>query len=301
MAKVSICVPTYNNPECVRQLLDSIRVQTYQDYEVLISDDSTDNRIEELMEKYVDMPVTYRHNPKPLGHIFNWNAAIRMASGEYIKIMFSDDWFTFPYSLERLTALLDNNPEASLAFSGSMQVSSKTCYARSPKAGYVEALAQDHRRLFMGNEIGAPSDTLYRYDPQIAFDEKSNWASDVFFYFEILNRNPRFVSTPDPLISIGIHDEQYTNTFSDNDERIYNDYAYMFEKYSLKDSAECRAYFLKEYLIRQPKGLAKALAHGYSRAEFQRAKTYYYASVVLPCYAKAVLGKLVKPFKGLRK
>nr|MCR4832765.1 glycosyltransferase [Butyrivibrio sp.] len=46
--KVSICVPTYNNPEDVSRLLQSIARQTYKDYEVCISDDSTDDKIEKI-------------------------------------------------------------------------------------------------------------------------------------------------------------------------------------------------------------------------------------------------------------
>ena len=96
--KVSICIPTYNNVDEVERLLRSIFVQTYTDFEVHISDDSTNREIEELVKrKYAQ--VDYRHNEKPYGHIFNWNEAIRMSRGEYIKIMFSDDWFTTEDSL----------------------------------------------------------------------------------------------------------------------------------------------------------------------------------------------------------
>ena len=49
MAKVSICVPTYNNPDDLKRLMESIEKQTYKDYEVVISDDSTDNNIEKLI------------------------------------------------------------------------------------------------------------------------------------------------------------------------------------------------------------------------------------------------------------
>ncbi len=51
MAKVSICVPTYNNVSEVERLLQSIRRQNYTDYEVNISDDSTNDETEELVEE----------------------------------------------------------------------------------------------------------------------------------------------------------------------------------------------------------------------------------------------------------
>ena len=119
--KVSICIPCYNNAAEVKRLLDSIYCQDYTDFEVNISDDSTENATERLVREHYS-GVNYCHNTKPYGHIFNWNAAIRMAQGTYIKIMFSDDWFTFPDSLGKLVELLDKNPNAVLAFSGSRQV-----------------------------------------------------------------------------------------------------------------------------------------------------------------------------------
>lgn len=89
---------------------------------LILTDDSTNNEISELIEQMGRQKIRYIHNPKPLGHIFNWNRALSEAKGEYIKIMFSDDWFTSSDSLEKMAALLDNRPEASLAFCGTMQV-----------------------------------------------------------------------------------------------------------------------------------------------------------------------------------
>lgn len=298
MAKVSICIPTYENQEEVKRLLDSTREQTFEDVEIIITDDSRDK----LIEDYVRMLITtdgrigrkinYIHNQEPLGHIFNWNAAISRAHGEYIKIMFSDDWFTYPYSLEKLVRLLEERPEVSLAFCGSMQVSKGEAYARRPEAGYAERLKEDYRYLFISNQIGAPSDTLYRNSPQIRFDERSNWASDVFLYMEILKNNPAFAYTDEPLISIGIHEKQYTESFHAADERIYKDYQYLFQKYNLSESGQCREYFLKRYLIPFSRGMKEAGQNGYSSNEYLRALFSYYRKEVLPCCKRAVLRKI---------
>ena len=74
-AKVSICIPCYNNADEVERLLKSVYCQNYTDFEVNLSDDSTNGETENLVRtKYPN--VNYRHNNKPYGHIFNWNAAI---------------------------------------------------------------------------------------------------------------------------------------------------------------------------------------------------------------------------------
>ncbi|MDE7476775.1 MAG: glycosyltransferase, partial [Lachnospiraceae bacterium] len=274
--KVSICIPCYNNVGEVERLLQSIYSQDYTDFEVNLSDDSTDDETEKLVKaKYPN--VHYQHNKKPYGHIFNWNAAIRMAKGEFIKIMFSDDWFTKSTSLGTFVMLLDNNPKAMLAFSGSRQVMldgqhidamhhvtaehQKGFYDRFADDRFIELLSRDYRYLFLGNQIGAPSATIYRRGNELTlFDEKSNWASDMFLYFELLGKSSVIAYTKEPLVSIGVHENQYTESFSEKDMRIYNDYRYMYTKYHLYENNECRTYFLRKFIIKYGQKINEAKA-----------------------------------------
>lgn len=267
MAKVSVCIPTYNNPECVRRLLDSLQVQTFQDFEILLSDDSTDDRIAELVKAYPGLPIQYRHNAKPLGHIFNWNAVLDMAGGQYIKIMFSDDWFTDSDGLEKFVALLEENPQASLAFSGSLQVSEKSSCRRCASDRFFKEMEENWHWLFGQNEFGAPSAVMVR-NCGARFDEKSNWASDLFFYFEVLSKGGCAVGTKEPLVSIGVHEEQYTQTFSDRDMRKYEDFLWMYEKYGLAEDPLCRKLFLDRYLMWYQRSWKAAKGLGFSRGEY---------------------------------
>lgn len=282
MAKVSICIPTYNNAPEVERLLESIHRQSYTDYEVNISDDSDDGEIEKLAARIMadwqwQERLHYVHNQKKLGHIYNWNAAIKMASGEYIKIMFSDDWFTDAYSLGAFVKLLEENPQADLAFCGSMQVlldgqdiskikhlnpqatEHGSAYARCAEDAFIERLRRNYKLFFLGNQIGAPSAGIYRRKKEpVLFDEQSNWASDMFLYFDILQANPHFAYTREPLVSIGMHANQYTETFTDKDMRIYQDYRYLYTKYHLQDCAECREYFTENFIVKYHMGLREA-------------------------------------------
>ena len=306
--KVSICIPAYNNEAEVRRLLSSIAAQTMQDVEIILTDDSTNGEIEELVGELrsarsagVEADYTrwtapcmsrlrYVHNEKPLGHIFNWNKALSLAEGEYIKIMFSDDWFTQEDSLERLTALLDENPQASLAFCGTRQVSQKRTWERAAGEEYVERLRRDYRYLFLGNEIGAPSATLYRACGA-AFDERSNWASDMFLYFEILQKNPRFAFTPEPLISIGVHEEQYTESFTEKDIRKYQDRLLMYEKYGLKTQEDCREEMLR-LTVMYGQGWKTASACGASLGDYLKQRAVWFWHNTVLGYWNGLLHKL---------
>ncbi len=319
--KVSICAPAYNNAPEVERLLLSVYAQTYTDFEVNISDDSTDDEVEQVVAQYQKRHknIHYIHNETPYGHIFNWNAAIKMARGEYIKIMFSDDWFTDAESLGAYAALLDKSPDAYLAFAGSRQVSLDNsvkinfhmanlcsgtnsqefdsctrdlmkCYDRHATPQFIGRLRKDYRHLFLGNEIGAPSAVMYRRGTSLTlFDEKSNWASDMYLYFDLLKKSPKFVFTTKPLISIGVHDHQYTESFSEKDLRIYNDYRYMYEKYRLRESKECRVYFTKQFIVKYGKGLREAKALGIEPSLYIKACACEFCDSVR-CFVRARLG-----------
>jgi glycosyltransferase involved in cell wall biosynthesis len=95
MPKVSVLVPNYNHAQFLRQRINSIFNQTFQDFEVILLDDcSTDNSAELLKE--------YEKHPKVSHLVFNnknsgstlkqLQRAIELSSGEYIWIAESDDW-----------------------------------------------------------------------------------------------------------------------------------------------------------------------------------------------------------------
>lgn len=286
MAKVSICVPTYNNVEDVKRLLESIEKQSFTDYEVNISDDSTNDEILTLVSE--KGYINYIKNDKPLGHIFNWNAAIKMATGQYIKIMFSDDWFTFEDSLQKFVDYLDYNPHVNFVFCGSRQTmleddvdklkrkSADESFDRYAPIEYTMELRNDYRYLFISNQVGCPSATMYRRNTDSTvnlFDEKSNWASDVFLYMDILKENPQFVYTEEPLICVGMHVNQYTETFDEHDMRIYNDYKYMYQKYDLKSEKKYKMYFLKKYIVGYKQNSREAKEAGVNKTTYFKYKT----------------------------
>lgn len=50
--KVSIFIPTYQQVDYLGKVLDSIAVQSFQDYEVIVNDDSSDDRVQQLVAHY---------------------------------------------------------------------------------------------------------------------------------------------------------------------------------------------------------------------------------------------------------
>src|SRR5687767_9673514 len=95
MAKVSICIPAYNQVEFLRKTLNSILNQNFQDYEIIISDDFQDNSVKKLLLEFdLKGKMKYYQNNPSFGSPKNWNFSISKAQGEYIKILHHDDFFT---------------------------------------------------------------------------------------------------------------------------------------------------------------------------------------------------------------
>lgn len=108
--KVSICIPAYNNEVSLKRCLDSVLIQDFEDYEIVITDDSPSNVIAQLVSGYNNSKIHYYKNTENLGSPENWNRALSLAKGEYIKIIHHDDWFSSNDSLDKFVALLDTNP-----------------------------------------------------------------------------------------------------------------------------------------------------------------------------------------------
>lgn len=116
--RVSIGLPVYNGAEFLEEAIDSILAQTYEDFELIISDNASTDLTETICRKYAaqDARIVYSRNAENIGCMNNHNLTFRRARGEYFRFAGHDDWCA-PTLLERLVAELDRRPEAVLCFS----------------------------------------------------------------------------------------------------------------------------------------------------------------------------------------
>ncbi len=108
MFKVSIIIPTYNRANLLREAIDSVLAQTYQDFELLIVDDGSTDNTRDLATEYGNR-VTYVFQENR-GVSGTRNLGIRLSTGEYIAFLDSDDLW-LPDKLERQVAIMDQNPD----------------------------------------------------------------------------------------------------------------------------------------------------------------------------------------------
>ena len=127
MSKVSVIVPCYNHARFLKQRIDSILNQTYQDFELILLDDHSTDDSYNICLSYKDNPhvVHVETNKQNSGKPFKqWEKGIRLAKGEYIWIAESDDYAGKEF-LSNTVCLLDQHPEARLCLTGSYIVDEK--------------------------------------------------------------------------------------------------------------------------------------------------------------------------------
>lgn len=216
---ISICIPAYKRTSLLKRLLDSIVVQTFKDFEVIVTDDSPDNSVQEVCESYnARVPIKYFKNLNPLGTPENWNESIRRATGEWIKIMHDDDWFSSPDSLSKFASKAQEAGDNSLLFCAFTNVPT-TGKSRTVEIDpwHFWLLKKSPLNLLANNSIGPPSNTLFKHHIGQSFDKNLKWLVDLEFYIRIL-RFSKLVYIAEPLVNIGIHGEQVTVSASLNPE-----------------------------------------------------------------------------------
>lgn len=94
---VSICIPTYNGAQYLRQCLDSVLSQSLSNFEVIIVDDQSSDETWNMISRYAEQDSRIRlfRNSNNLGLVGNWNQCLDLAKGDWIKFVFQDDFITF--------------------------------------------------------------------------------------------------------------------------------------------------------------------------------------------------------------
>ena len=111
MPKVSILIPTYNTNEVwLKESIESILTQTFQDFEIIILDDGSKISPENLIKSFNDDRIKFYQNEKNLGIGKTRNKLLELANGKYGAFQDSDD-ISYLDRIEKQVNFLDNNPD----------------------------------------------------------------------------------------------------------------------------------------------------------------------------------------------
>lgn len=114
--KVSVGLPVYNGERYLVEAIESILAQTYANFELIVSDNASTDRTEEIVRHYaaLDPRIRYFRQAVNLGAAPNFNRVFELAEGsKYFKWAAHDDWIA-PTFLEECVGQLEQNPDAVL-------------------------------------------------------------------------------------------------------------------------------------------------------------------------------------------
>ena len=210
---ISICIPAYSRTQYLKRLLNSIKDQTYIDFEVIISDDSIDEYVSELLKKYESkFKIQYYSNNPSLGTPANWNSAIAKAKGEWIKLMHDDDWFSSNDSLQKFADAALKGPKFIYSSYSNFIESENNFQSIHHSFSQLQKVLRQPLLLLSKNIIGPPSVTLFHKSILEKYDERMKWRVDLEYYIRILNQEKEIYYLQDLLINVGVSESQVTNS-----------------------------------------------------------------------------------------
>jgi O-antigen biosynthesis protein len=187
--KISIIIPTYNTkPQHLRLTIESVRSQLYTNWELCIADDcSTNQATRDLLVEYqVDKRIQINFLKKNSGISIASNAAIQLASGDYLALLDHDDEIT-PDALYWFVKEINEHPDAEILYSDECKIDDNNILSDfflkpdwSPELlinmMYVGHLTV-YKRNFLVNKVGLfrkEYDFSQDYDLMLRAVEKTN-------------------------------------------------------------------------------------------------------------------------------
>lgn len=226
MTRITVAIPTHSmqgGAGFLKNNFDILRNQIFKDFDVVISDNSEDDIIENVCKEYSDLlPILYYKNPSPLKEMAsNTNSAIRFSTGELIKILFLDDFLNGPNALLDISNFFREKDY--WLVTGCIHTYDGIHFERMHFPNY-------HKKIHEGaNTIGSPSVLTIRNNGHLLFDESLTWLLDCDLYKRYYEKYgmPRILNSISTVIRQGEH--QVTNLLSK--ERKVKEYDYLIKKY----------------------------------------------------------------------
>jgi glycosyltransferase involved in cell wall biosynthesis len=223
---ISIIIPTYNQEDYIESAIESAIIQGYENKEIIVLDDcSTDLTHEKASEYRRHTGVRVFRNANNLGVPENWNKAISLSQGSFIKPLFGDD-LLLPGCLEQLYRAIEGKEDAgfvTIVYQDEV-FRSRDTLSRGELASLVFPC--------MMNIIGEPTTLLIRkevFDTVGLFDDQFAQLVDLEFYVRV-SRKYEIKAVPHILCSFRVHPGQLSNENLKQAVHL-RDYALLRERY----------------------------------------------------------------------
>ena len=233
MPTISIIIPNYNHALFLKQRIDSVLNQNFQDFELIILDDCSTDASREIIEQYRNHPKISQiiYNDKNSGGVFKqWVKGIEKAKGEYIWIAESDDYAAEKFLAETLH-VMEQDASIGMVFTNTNVVDHHGAFLETSAESKAESYEQlatfqnnidvENASQFLVSEmiIANASSVLFRKTHLLTIDftelQKFVNTGDRFVYLGIaLNSKIKYL--PQPLNFMRSHEHNTTKKSFEN-------------------------------------------------------------------------------------
>ena len=192
---ISIIVPVYNVEKYLRECLDSIMSQTYQNFECLLINDGSPDHSADICREYVEKDSRFRYFEKENGGVSSArNLGIEHSKGEYITFIDSDDWVDSDYLEVLYTTLLEEGADIAVSTYKKFNIKDNCFYFHIFQRGY-------DKKTFTGQELIDNLQALSSFDHSysstwgklvksvrvetIRFNEETTLGEDMEFWYKL--------------------------------------------------------------------------------------------------------------------
>lgn len=200
---MSVVIPTHemaDRVEFFKRCMDSLWNQSFQNFEIVVSDNSDDDVIEDLCYNWYKTGVRYLRNPNK-GMAQNTNWGMQNASGEIIKILYMDDYMAHDEALETIyDAFMTDTEWLATGCSHVIDFDPEPYNKHYPKFS---------TNIHLENTVGSPSVIALKnhFSKQILFDENMTWLLDADLYKRLYEAygEPKLINDINVVIGLGEH------------------------------------------------------------------------------------------------
>src|ERR1700730_8463005 len=170
---VSIVTPVYNGEPYLRECIESVLAQTYDNWEYIVVDNCSQDATPQILEEFAarDKRIRVFRNDTLLPIIANHNKAFGLISADsrYCKVVSADDWL-LPECVARMVELAEKHPSVGIVGAYQLSGGSDRWYVRNHGLAYSKTVIPGReicRLQLLGklSVFGNPTSDLYRADP----------------------------------------------------------------------------------------------------------------------------------------
>ncbi|WP_368236368.1 glycosyltransferase family 2 protein [Clostridium perfringens] len=204
MNKVSIIIPYFNNENTIIRALDSVKKQTFKDYEIIIINDGSKDKSEELVLNWIENNkfITIKHIIQDnKGPSSARNRGIQLSKCDFVAFLDADDSWDFNKLEIQIDIMIKNNDIGIIGSEYKLEYNNIQSI-KGVNNGKLQPVSFEQRLI--KNYFNTPSVVIRRkvlVDNYILFNEKQSYAEDTLLYLEVL-RVSKGAKICSPLITL---------------------------------------------------------------------------------------------------